>query len=74
MQREADIESLVEGLSAETHAAAVKLASLREEIGGFSYVKRAATELANAEREQILKEIDPGASCAAALCRTGCVG
>lgn len=56
-QYEADIERILEDLTADTHGAAVKLASLPEKIRGFGPVKQASAGLADAERQRILQEI-----------------
>src|SRR5690606_24052137 len=46
---EASLDRIVEGLTPERHATAVKLASVPQSIRGFGHVKSAAIEAARAE-------------------------
>jgi indolepyruvate ferredoxin oxidoreductase len=51
---EADLERSLAGLSADTHATAVKLASLPEKIRGYGHVREAHVEAVASERAALL--------------------
>jgi indolepyruvate ferredoxin oxidoreductase len=56
-QYEADVEKLIEELSAENHRAAVALALLPEKIRGYGHVKKAHADQAERERRTLLVEL-----------------
>ena len=48
------VERLLDGLSAQNHAAAVQIASLPEEIRGYGHIKAKSIAVARAKREELL--------------------
>ena len=57
---EALVKELVEGLTPETHAVAVSLASIPEKIRGYGHVKRRHLDAAQADRAELLEAFRAG--------------
>ena len=51
---EATVETLLQGLTRDTHALAVEIASLPEAVRGYGHIKTKSVEAARAKREELL--------------------
>ncbi len=65
-QYETDIETILAGLARDNHSAAIRLASLPEEIRGYGHVKAKSIAAARAKREQALADFAAAPARAAA--------